>query len=288
MKLIDTHLHFWDLNNNINNWVLRQTNAPFFNKNYLPEMQPKICDNELYGVVHVEAHDSAVTTITEIKWLDSIMKGNESLKYRHIAFADITLPITEFSTLIKQIKDYKKVIGIRHILSNNPKFDYSPCGEDLSSNSNIMQNLKYLAQNNLIFDCQMYPYQIQNIIPAITSSNVTTIIDHLALPAWNQDNDEDHKVWQQTIKNLSLLKNIFIKMSGLDMFKQEAEFDTVVNYCLENFPIEQLMYGSNYPVSFTHDYNYWYNYLNKLNLSADEKEQIFFKNAHALFFKTYS
>lgn len=288
MKLIDTHLHFWDLNNKINSWVLRQTEAPFFNKNYLPEMLPRLCSTELYGVIHVEAHDSAIPTITEIKWLDSVMKGNKALKYRHIAFVDITMPALEFATLINQIKEYKNVIGIRHILSHNPKFDYSPCDEDLSTNSNILQNLSCLAQNNLIFDCQMYPYQIQNILPAITSSNVTTIIDHLALPAWNQDNDEDHKTWKEAIKKLSLLKNVFIKMSGLDMFKQEAEFDTVVNYCLENFPINRLMYGSNYPVSCNHDYNHWYSYLKKINLSADEKEQIFFKNAHDLFFKASS
>ena len=284
MQIIDAHLHFWDLSNKMNSWVSRQENSPFLNKNYLPDTVVGNCSENLVGVIHIEAHDSATPTIAEIKWLDTTMKNNP-LKFRHIAFADITLPNPEFCNIIDQIKEYSNVIGIRHILSHHPSFSYSPCDEDLSKDSNIQANLSYLAKNKLIFDCQMYAYQINNILPEIINSGVTCIVDHLALPAWKQENDADHQQWKDTIIKLATLKNIFIKVSGLDMFQVREHFDNVIQYCLDTFPINRLVYGSNYPVSFNHDYNYWYNYLNKLHLSGLEKEQLFYKNALTLFFK---
>lgn len=284
MKIIDSHIHFWDLTNNINNWVY-EANNPSLEKNYMPDTIINKFNGDLYGVVHIEAHDSDILTVNEVNWLSSIMKNNPKLKYSHIAFADITLPTVQFCNIIDELKEYENVVGMRHIMSHNPKFDYSPCGTDLSNSPNIYDNLDYLAKNNFIFNCQMYPYQINNILSAIISSGVTCVIDHLALPAWNEKGDIDHQLWQEMIIKLSKLDNVFIKVSGIDMFRKEAEFKDVVQFCLDKFPINRVMYGSNYPVSFNNDYNYWYEYLSIMNLSSVEKEQLFFKTAYEVFFE---
>lgn len=284
MKVIDSHIHFWDLSNNINNWVFEES-IPSLVKNYLPDVVVKNFNGTLDGVVHIQAHDPTVATDVEIAWLDKVMENFPELKYRHIAFADITLPNNEFKDVIAKLKKNKNVVGIRHILSFNPTFTYSPCDSDLSTNNNIFDNLKCLAQNNFIFDCQMYPRQINNVLPAIVDSGVLCVVDHLALPAWYKEGDQDHILWQDTIIKLSRINNIFIKLSGIDMFRKEIEFDSVVEFCLEHVSSNKLIYGSNYPVSFTHDYNYWYEYVNRLNLDQATKEQIFFKNAYDNFFK---
>ena len=284
MQIIDTHIHFWDLANNINTWVSR-VNEPSLVKNYLPNQILNQSKEQLNGVIHVEAHDSAVPTITEINWLGKVMTDTPNLKYKHIAFVDITLPSNEFAKTIESIRVSKNVIGIRHILSCKPGFDYSPCEEDMSKNPNIPHNLSYLANLGLIFDCQMYPYQIDNIIAAIKTSGVTCVVDHLVLPAWKNENDEDHKIWQNTITELAKLDNVYIKVSGIDMFRKEPEFKKVLDFCFNTIPSSHLIYGSNYPVSFNHDYNYWYDYLNKYELSDATKEQLFFKTANNIFFK---
>ena len=281
MKIIDTHLHFWELENNFNSWVMRQSSKNL-QKNYLPTDILNISNNELIGVVHVEAHDSAIPTIQEIKWLAEKMK-NMPLQYKHIAFADITLPHSEFTNIIDQITPFNNVVGVRHILSYTTKFGYNPNDADLSSNENIKGNLEYLAKNDLIFDCQVYSNQMKNVLPAIIASKVTIVIDHMLLPAWNNYNDEYCKLWQETITQISSLDNVHLKLSGLDMFLPENNFDSAVKYCVEKFPSSRLLYGSNYPVSFNHDYNAWYNYLVNLELSDSEKEQIFYKNAMNLF-----
>ena len=281
MKIIDTHIHFWELENNINSWVMKQSNKEL-QKNYLPDNIIHSSNNDLIGVVHVEAHDSAKPTIEEITWLSEKMK-NSALQYKHIAFVDITSSLPIFAKTIDQIIQFTNVVGIRHILSHTTKFGYNPNEVDLSSNKNIKENLEYLAKNNLIFDCQVYSHQMKNLMPAIINSKVTTVIDHMLLPAWNSYNDEDCNLWKEMLTQVSILDNVYLKLSGLDMFQDRNNFDLVVKYCLEKFNNNRLIYGSNYPVSFTNDYNMWYNYLSNLGLSAVESEQIFYKNAMKLF-----
>lgn len=281
MKVIDTHVHFWELENKINSWVLRQSNPDLWH-DYLPGTMINRSTHDLLGVVHVEAHDSAVSTIKEVEWLQNKMQ-DQKIQYKHIAFADITLLYTEFKNIIDQLNLFNNVVGIRHILSFNPKFSYNPNDYDLSSHENIARNLEYLAQNNLIFDCQVYAHQIKNILPAIVKSNVTTVIDHMLLPAWHKLNDEDCKLWQETILELAKHKNIYMKLSGLDLFQSPSDFDFAVIYCLEKFPNERLIYGSNYPVSCNNDYNSWVDYLVKINYPLHKREQIFYENARKLF-----
>lgn len=281
MKIIDTHVHFWDLDNKMNSWVLRSSN-PNLQKDYLPDNLVNVSSHELMGVVHVEAHDSVIPTIKEVEWLKDEMK-NHKIQYKHIAFADITLPPEEFKKIIDELASHNNVIGIRHILSYTTKFDYNPNDIDASSHENIAKNLECLAHNNLIFDCQVYAYQMKNILSAIIRSNVITVIDHMLLPAWNKQGDEDCNLWQDAITEVAKHKNIYMKLSGLDMFQSPNDFDFAVIYCLEKFPNERLIYGSNYPVSCNNDYNTWVDYLVKINYPLHKREQIFYENAKKLF-----
>lgn len=283
MKIIDTHLHFWDLGNKINSWVLRQTEQPFFNKSYLPESLFNIA--KLDGIVHIEAHDSTIPTLTEIEWLNTIMQKNKGVKYAHIAFADITLPNNKFCAIIDQIMQYQCVKGIRHILSHHPNYQYNPCDEDLSEHINIQDNLSYLSKNNLIFNCQMYPYQLSKFIDFVEIAQVKCIVDHMALPVWNNQND--CQIWKNVVIKLSKMNNVFIKLSGLDMFKHESEFTEIINYCINNVPHNRLLYGSNYPVSCNSKYTLWQKHLNKLIHVEEDKELIFFENANNLFFNEH-
>jgi L-fuconolactonase len=280
LKKIDTHLHFWDLDNKINNWVITQTDNLDLKKNFLPNQL--FTDSSILGIVHIEAHDSHAPTTWEIQWLTPLMEKHQNIKYAHIAYVDITSPSTEFTKIINQLKQYTCVKGIRHILSHHPKYKYSPCDEDMSEHKNIQANLNCLKQNNLIFDCQMYPYQLHKFLPFIIKSGVSCVVDHFGLPAW--DNKKDHELWQQLIVGLGKIDHVYIKLSGLDMFKPETEFGEVLDFCLQNIPDTRLMYGSNYPVSYTNEPNYWCNYLNTFIKNDILKEKIFLSNALALFF----
>ncbi len=283
MKIIDSHVHFWDLSQNMNSWVLKENN-PALTKNYLPQNLISLFKDNLDGVLHVEAHDSNISTFKEIEWLSQIIKGTPNLKYAHIAYLDITLPNQDFVTMLKELKKYPQLVGVRHILSYNPKFHYSPCDFDLSNHKNIPKNIESLASHDLIFNCQMYPYQLENILPVIASSKVKCVIDHMALPAWNKYEDEDYILWHNLIEKLIDYDTISLKLSRMDNFKDETEFNNILKFCFTNIPITKLIYASNYPVSYTDNYNYWFEYLSNMKLSDNEKNYLFYKNAFNLFF----
>lgn len=117
-------------------------------------------------------------------------------------------------------------------------------------------------------------------MPLIIESKVTCIIDHMALPAW--DNQNDYDLWQRVILKLGKIDNLFIKLSGLITFQEQNKFKNIIQFCLDHISADKLLYGSNYPVSFTNDYNFWRSYLNTIVLS--EKEKLFYSNAKQLFF----
>jgi L-fuconolactonase len=280
MKCIDAHIHFWDLSYGMNSWIFKQPRVEL-QKNYLPA---SLAENN-FSFVHIEAHDSAVPTLQEIEWLAMVMK-RLNIEYRHIAFADITQSPADFAAAIDSIKDHPNVVGIRHILSHNNRSKYNPCINDLSENKNIGDNLHYLAKNGLIFNCQVYPGQLENILPKIKLSGVTTLIDHMFLPIWRDINDQNGRVWSKSIGDIADASNIYLKMSGLDMLQSEDMFKNIVYECLDRFPLERMLYGSNFPVSFTNDYNYWYKFIDSIISAEKDKNMIFYENSFNLFFKS--
>jgi predicted TIM-barrel fold metal-dependent hydrolase len=283
MQIIDSHVHFWDLKNKINSWVLKQCRVEL-QTDYLPSSMVSGEKSNIYGFVHVEAHDSAISTLNEIKWLRAEME-KANLRYKHIAFADITQPFNEFKLTIDSIRINPNVVGIRHILAHHPKFKYNPCDLDLSNNKNIGNNILYLAESNLIFNCQLYPYQIRGILPAIENCKITTLLDHILLPIWNDINDKEGKLWCDSISEISTMENVYLKLSGLDMFQDESKYTEVINECLNRFPYTRILYGTNFPVSFTHDYTFWYKVLDRIISTSGHKKAIFYENAFNLFFK---
>jgi L-fuconolactonase len=275
--IIDSHIHFWDLNNKMNSWVLNQPRSEL-HRNYLPWA------NDKYKFIHIEAHDSKVSTLIEIQWLAKLMNQVNGI-YKHIAFADITQSPLSFAATIDSLKPFAQVVGIRHILAHNQDCQYSPCALDLSSNSNIGDNLHYLASKKLIFNCQIFPEQLDHIIDSIKSSKVTTIIDHMFLPIWQNINDSVAKVWIRALDKISLLPNVYLKLSGLDMLQPQGRFNNIVKQCLNHFPVDRMLYGSNFPVSCNNDYTYWYEYLKTIITLPEEQNKLFYANACSLFFK---
>ncbi|MEN9391081.1 MAG: hypothetical protein RL017_378 [Pseudomonadota bacterium] len=278
MNVIDAHIHFWDLNNKINSWVLNQPRAEL-HRNYLPWTKNN------YQFVHIEAHDANISPVQEIEWLATEMnKINGS--YKHIAFVDITQAPLRFAAIINKLKTFDQVVGIRHILAYQQQSQYNPCNRDLSSNRNIGNNLLYLANNELIFNCQIFPHQLINLLAPLKYSGVTTVIDHMFLPLWQDINDSNGILWTKALDLIANLPNVYLKLSGIDMFQPEAIFTNTMQQCLQRFPVARMLYGSNFPVSFTSDYDFWYNFIKQLIKLPEEQNQIFYANAFNLFFKT--
>lgn len=273
MQIIDTHVHFWDLNQNINSWVLNQSNEAL-KQDFLPQTLQQKMQDKLYGVVHIEAHDSRIDTEVEIKWLMAVAQKCPEIQIKHIAYVDMTLPKVQFIAKLDKLKQYPQVVGIRHILAYEQGVDYCPESQDLSTHPNVLANLQILADYDLIFDCQAYPRQLLNLAPHLKASRVKTAIEHSGLPLW--DNGEQRKLWQQSMRILSEIGHVSLKLSGLQMLGQLAHNKAIINYAIDCCGYQKLMYASNNPVCFGDSPLEWFKILEQV---CGGNGKVFYDNA---------
>ena len=278
VNYIDTHVHFWQLSQKINKWVENQGSNPKLKKDFLPQSLLQHSQG-LSGVVHIEAHDSAVETEIEINWLQKLSKTVPQLPIRHIACVDITLEPEAFEKIMVKLKSYPQVVGIRHILSFDQDENYSLQDKDLSQHPFITKNLKILQSYDYIFDAQAYPTQLLNLLPAIAESQVKTVIEHLAIPIFST---QDKKMkWQHSIKTFVQLNHVYIKLSGLEMFDKIMDSQEIIEFALKEFTTKKAVFGSNYPVCFTDKPTAWLEVVKQLDL--DDAQAILFDNAWQLY-----
>ncbi len=273
LQVIDTHVHFWDLKQKINSWVLNQSNEAL-KHDFLPQTLQQKMQDKLYGALHIEAHDSRIDTEIEIKWLMAVAQKCPNLQIKHIAYVDMTLPKVPFIAKLDKLKQYPQVVGIRHILAYEQGVDYCPESQDLSTHPNVLANLQILADYDLIFDCQAYPRQLLNLAPHLKASRVKTVIEHCGLPLW--DNHEQCQLWQQSMRVLSEVENVSLKLSGLQMLGQLAHSKAIVDYAIDCFGYQRLMYASNNPVCFRDNPLEWFKALDQL---CAGKGEVFYDNA---------
>ncbi|ODN43431.1 amidohydrolase family protein [Piscirickettsia litoralis] len=199
----------------------------------------------------------------------------------YIACGNFYVQNNHFLSQLEQLKKHPKVVGIRQIMSHHAESSYSPCkSNDLPEN--FTQKLSMLKDNGYIFECQMYASQLLNILEKIGSSQVTTAIEHMALPLIKSS--QEMRAWHDLIKEIANYKNITLKLSGFYMINdQEKDLDQCLDAVLSNIPRNQLCYGSNFPVNNHNDYTLWQRTLTN-KLPKITHQDIFFNTANNLYF----
>ncbi len=273
MKFIDTHVHFWDLAQRINDWV---ENEPSLKRNFI--LSDYLSNNpKPEAIITVEAANGK-DSLKEAKWIEQFITNNSyGIKIKHIAFIDILQSSQEF---INNLQSYIKlpiVIGFRHILSYSSSSRYSPAAFDFTKNtkllSNFNTNLAILKDNDYIFNCQMYPDQLLKVQDLIIKSGVRCIVDHCGLPILT--NKLNYLLWLNMLKYYKD-SGIKFKLSGFDINNNELYHDEIISTMLDGLHSTQLVYGSNYPLTQSKSLE---KLLEKLySLNRKHLKQILFKN----------
>jgi predicted TIM-barrel fold metal-dependent hydrolase len=223
----DTHLHLWDLHNQINNWVINSKNPQLLKNASVDDYLQSYPDTT--HLLTIEAADSA-HSLAEVKWLNNIVTSiaNKITLY-HCAYIDLLQLPDKFNQQLEQFQAYKFVVGFRHIMSYSKISQYSPCNDDMTINKDnlarLKTNLTTLAQNNYIFNCHMYPEQLLKIIDIINESKVSCIVDHCGLPLL--DNKASLATWNNLLKTATN-SNIYFKISGLDINQSYKGIDYIL------------------------------------------------------------
>jgi predicted TIM-barrel fold metal-dependent hydrolase len=284
MKIIDPHLHLFNLKQGDYQW-LKADNPPFwsdkkvieknFNEKHL-QLEPPL---ELAGFVHIEAGFDNQQPWREIAWLESTC----SLPFKSIAAIDLTLPTPEFLDALMQLSRFDSVIGVRDILDDNAL--------EYLSNLQVQDNFAQLAQHKFIFECQMplsdTKATAQLIEIVANNPTLSLVINHAGWPPENSNSDAWTN-WQQSIEKLSAYKDITIKCSGFEMASRQYTptwQQQVIKQCITSFGLHRTMLASNFPLClFKESYQEnWLTHQENSEFSASELELLCHKNAQRIY-----
>ena len=282
-KIIDSHIHLWDLEKYSYDWIANAYNKDL-KKNYLLEnfIQDSISLN-INKTVHVQAEINSNLNIEETKWLQFIADNNPNgIPNAIVGFVDLTSEKIEQE--LNQHMQFSNFRGIRQILKHDQK--------ELNNESNLLKNNKWinnlqiLVKKKLSFDLLIIYHQFKEAAKVIYKyPNLQFIINHTL---WPQDvSIENFALWQDSIKALSEFDNVSIKLSGFGERNSMWGIENIkpfINYAIEKFGVERCMFGTNFPVDKAFSsktyFDYWDSYHTiTSHLSLDEKDCLFFKNA---------
>ncbi len=256
MNIIDPHLHLFDLRAGDYHW-LNADQPPHWpdksviRKNFSEDDLQLPASIKLTGLVHLEAGFDNNQPEREIQWLQQHLHK----PFKSIAFADLSTQ--SFAQQCQTLLNQGSVVGIRHILGDQA---HAILGQNISQ-----QNLTYLAQQNLLFECQAALHNKQNINALLhvlsTTPNLQVVVNHCGLQE-NQLTPTMH----QHLRALANTGQVAIKCSGWEMRDrrwQDAEMQQIVLQLLDIFGEQQVMLASNFPLTlFSRSYQQlWQSYL---------------------------
>jgi predicted TIM-barrel fold metal-dependent hydrolase len=276
MKIIDPHIHLFNLKDGEYNWLKPQNppywpDKPTINKDFIQSDLDTGDGVQLAGFVHIEAGFNNNEPWQEVAWLEQTC----SLPIKTIATCDLTLPPELFDEQINRLSEYDSVVGVRHILDDE--------AAALLAQPNVQINLARIAKANLIFELQLMACDMDSVnmfVQIAEQSELRFTINHAGFPPYEDDND-----WQSWLSGLSKLAkyNSAIKCSGWEMLSRDYQFEfqrKVVSACTEIFGIDSVMLASNFPLClFSKNYDeFWQT---SIDIDEKQKQAFVFENARS-------
>ena len=272
--LIDAHQHFWQVGRFPYPWMSPEVEVLY--RDYLPEQLAPILErNGVSKTVLVQASNS----VAESRWLLSLA-DQYSFVAGVVGWVDLESP--EVDQQLKELTGHPKFKGVRHLVESEPD-------DDWLARPGVLQGLNKLAVYGVTYDLLVHPRHLKYAITAVASCpEVPFVIDHLAKPAIAKGEIKD---WATALKPLATFKNVSCKLSGLVTEANWASWQTsdlqpYVDYALEIFGPERLMFGSDHPVCLlagTYD-RVLESFQETLKALGDhEQQEIFTTNAAAFY-----
>jgi predicted TIM-barrel fold metal-dependent hydrolase len=292
LKIIDTHHHLWDLENNYYPWLMDLTDDfvgdhGSFRKTYLiDDLHRDAGELDLIKSVHVQAEfDHNDDPVKETAWLQGVADdpGSRGMPNAIVGFADLTAPDVD-DTLMRHA-EHANMRGIRHMLNyaDDPGLRSTEQAH-LMSNPDWQRGYRMLANHNMSFDLQIWSWQLQEAATlAKEIPDVPIIVNHTAIPKdLNADLADD---WRAGLRALAEAPQVSMKISALSMMDQSWTTEMIrpwVLHSIEILGVDRCMFASNFPVDkLMTTYSRLWNAYDEIvsDFSEAERDMLFWGNA---------
>ncbi len=234
--MIDSHQHFWQVGRFDYPWMTSDLGVLY--RDYLPDdLAPILIGNGVAKTVLVQASNS----VAESRWLLELADANSFIA-GVVGWVDLLSP--EIDTQLDELCAHPKFKGVRHLVESEPDDDWliQPA---------VLSGLQKLSVRGLSYDLLVHTRHLQ-YVPQVAERcpDLNLVIDHLAKPPIAR-NEFDQ--WAQALKPVAGYPNIHCKLSGLVTEANWSSWQTndlrpYVDYALELFGADRIMFGSDYPV----------------------------------------
>lgn len=235
MTTIDSHQHFWQYDPVKHGWI--NEDMAVIRKDFLPvDLQPLLKQNNISGCVAVQADQSE----EETDFLIQLAKENSFIK-GVVGWVD--LRAENVRERLIHYHQTKIVKGFRHILQGEkPAFMLQP---------DFLRGMAALQEFGFTYDILIFPKHLPAAIELVKQfPQQAFVIDHIAKPFIKKGLIDD---WKKGMEVIAQFPNVYCKISGMvteagwKTWKKE-DFIPYLDVAVDNFGVNRLMFGSDWPV----------------------------------------
>jgi predicted TIM-barrel fold metal-dependent hydrolase len=291
MKVVDAHVHFWNLDSHVYPWMKPQGHlvgdaTPMLRNYEVTQLLAEAGDIEIDKVVHIEAnHGAPPDPLEESRWLQALADSDagRGMPNALVVGADLSQAGLE-AQLAAQVQ-YRNVRGVRQILNvhADPAYDY--VGRHFMHEPLWREQFKLLEKYGLSFDLQIYPSQMPTAVAlARENPGIQLIVNHTGMFV-DRASVAGYRAWRDGMRALAGCDNVAVKISGMAMLDHAWTVESLRPYVLETldaFGSARCMFASNFPVDslFSSYPVLWHAYAAIVaDLAGHEREQLFRHNA---------
>jgi len=274
-KLIDTHLHSWDVQKVHYSWLDGDTSI--LAQNYYPSgIEDQLQVANVSAAIMVQAANNLEDTAfmfdcaEQYPWIIGV-----------VGCVDLLNTETAKQQLEAHLQN-KYFKGIRHLIHDEPDYNWL-------LQPDVIESLRILASYGLPFD--VVGVKIEHIRAAIEVAkqipNLKLIFDHLNHPPIATS--EQFGAWGDTIAEAAGMPNFYAKISGLGTCCADfnnwstSTIESYIAFVVQHFGADKLMIGGDWPVSLlAGDYvttHHKYQAVIESLVSEADREKIYSGNA---------
>ena len=277
VPITDAHAHFWDPALFDYSWL---RNSPIGGPKLPSDYWKAATGFKVERLVFVQAECRRDQARSEAAWVEKLAREEPRIA-AIVAFA----PVNDEKALPLALEDFSHrplVKGIRHLMQAEPEADFCLCPQ-------FVAGVKRLAKSKLIFDVGARDDQLPAVARLVEQCpEVSFVLDHLGNPRIQEG---AFKPWDQNVRRLAALPNIWCKVSGAatradwKSWKPE-QLKPYIDRALLTFGFNRVMFGSDWPVcTLACSFRRWLEALGDITsgCTPDERERLFSRNARKFY-----
>lgn len=290
MKILDTHLHVWDLETMNLPWL--EGMPTVLNRTYTEDdyrLAIKLgSEYQIEAAVYMEVDAASDEKEKEYCFLNSWVENKDSIIKGGIISAN--LESKDFPRYLDS-HNHSSVKGVRHVLHVSSSLPGTCLKE------NFVRNIQELGKRGMVFEACMRTEELDDLYQlALQCPDTYIILNHMGnvdtqkiyLMGSDDTSREYGENWLKQLRKLATLSNVICKVSGLNPV---GDWDVdrlkpTVDYVLDIFGEDNIVFGGNFPVcNISMTVLRWIEVLDEITRSRPEtlRKKLFYENAEQIY-----